>query len=99
MTPLEQQRHAWFQAWLTTEGGGQESSPWINGDAHINRWMRMTIEIAADRRVQFLADDKVIWASTKKLHPGVVAGRNVVIGLRSSGSAGKSYHDSVTVWR
>ena len=99
MWPAAERRHTWAYAWLLAEDGTVAASGMINADAFANRWTRLTIAIAADRQVRFFADDQLVWLAGKRLHPDIVSGRNIVLGQRSSGSAGKSYHDSIAVWQ
>ena len=98
-TPEQERRHMWIQAWMQSESGAVEQSPLIAADNFANRWTRLSITIAADRSVRFHANGQQVWAPLQPIAANVLKGRNLVIGRRSSGSAGKSYHDWVWVWR
>lgn len=68
-----------------------------NADAYANGWHTLKIQVKPDRTVQFYIDSTLVWTPTKRLDPSMLAGRNVLLGIRSSGSAGKAYHDAVSV--
>ncbi len=97
------QRHAYLEAWYTAGDGrriafsGTAPPPQRQVDHTLNRWVRLEAEIAADRRVRFLLDGVEVWASPEPAHSSLLAGQRVVVSGRSSGSAGKAYHDEVVV--
>ena len=97
--PAEVRRHSFFSPGFQAEDGTWDApaSFILNADAYANGWHTLKIDVAADRHVQFLVDGTPLWTSDKKLHPDMMTGRNVVLGVRSSGSAGKAYHDWVRV--
>ncbi|MFN3740594.1 MAG: hypothetical protein ACK4TF_07990 [Thermodesulfovibrionales bacterium] len=99
MTPSNLRRHAYFWLGIYAEDGTKEYLPnWsINADKYVNGWHTLRIVINSDRTVKFYADNDLIWQPSKKIHPTVLEGRNIVLGSRSSGSAGKAYHDWVRV--
>ena len=98
-TPDPQQYHAYFWVNLLAEDGTTDNpgSYDLNADSYINGWHKMKIVVGADRYVKFYCDGALIWSSTKKLSPSMMTNRNLVLGYRSSGSAGKTYHDWVKV--
>ncbi|MBI2566299.1 MAG: SUMF1/EgtB/PvdO family nonheme iron enzyme [Candidatus Schekmanbacteria bacterium] len=97
--PAEYRRKAWFFGGIVAEDESTEGMPeyTFDADAYANGWHRLRIEVGSDRSVRFHVDDTLLWTSTKKLHASLLEGRNVVLGSRSSGSAGKAYHDWVRV--
>ncbi len=100
-TPLEGRRHLWWGgSFLSEEGKQVVSGEQMTQEAQFvdelaNRWTRLRVEVDADRRVKFYADDRLMWAPDEKLHPAVLQGQRVVLKGRSLGSAGKAYHDWV----
>jgi hypothetical protein len=104
-TPSNYRRHAYLSAQVYAEDGTYESAPAyaIGGDAFANTsangfssgWHLLKVQVDADRSVKFLVDGAVVWSPAKKIHPSLLEGRNIVLGSRSSGSAGKAYHDWV----
>jgi len=63
----------------------------------MNGWHVLKIEIASDRYVSFYCDNNLVWKSTKRINQDIITNKNVLLGWRSSGSAGKAYHDWVKV--
>jgi|GEM_PF-2403902 len=98
-SPAEKQRHAYFVGGIYAEDGGWDSPAYLSvaADQYVNGWHTLKVQVGADRIVKFHVDDNLIWTSAKKLHPSMMTGRNVALGWRSSGSAGKAYHDWVRV--
>jgi len=96
-TPIEKRRHAYISCWIYAEDGKEEGRGWILADKYINGWHDYKI-VVEDRIVEFYIDEELIFRSTKKLHPSVLDGKKLYLGERSSGSAGKAYHDYVRVY-
>jgi len=96
-TPVEKRRHAYITAGIYAEDGTSEGSGWILADEYINGWHNFKI-VVVDRYVKFYVDDKLIFAPKKKVHPTVLNGKKLYLGRRSSGSAGKGYHDFIRVY-
>jgi hypothetical protein len=92
-------RHTYFNMGILADDGTYEAPvPYsLNADSYANGWHALKIQVKADRSVQFYIDNTLVWTPTKKLHPSMLTGRNVILGIRSSDSAGKAYHDSVSV--
>ena len=92
-------RHTYFNMAILADDGTYAAfdSYSLNADSYANGWHTLKIQVNADRSVRFYIDSLLLWTPTKKLDPALLTGRNVILGWRSSGSAGKSYHDSVTV--
>ena len=98
-TPVEKRRHAYFRAALYAEDGTSESVGYdLSADDYINGWHNYKIVVGSDRYVKFYVDGDLIYASKKKLHPDVLNKKKIFLGVRSSGSAGKSYHDFIKVY-
>jgi hypothetical protein len=98
-TPAEFRKHSWVYAGIYAEDGqGEGLTNWtINADKYTNGWHTLQIAIQPDRTVKFFIDGDLLWQPTKKIHPSVLEGSNIVLGARSSGSAGKTYHDWISV--
>jgi len=94
-TPAQYRQHGWFGMSIYAEDGTTDSpTSWsLNADDYLNSWNILKITIQADRYVKFYCNGNLIWTSTKKLHPDLMTGRNILLGSRSSGSAGRAYHD------
>jgi hypothetical protein len=100
--PPQARHHAWFKARYLDENNSlvifdSYSAP--NADSFLNNWSTIKIDVDSNRMVRFLAisgaDTMQVWAPTVRLSPSMMTGRNIVLGFRSSGYAGKAYHDSV----
>ncbi len=94
--------HAWFNARYWGEHDSLEVfDPYSDStaDRFTNGWYTLRISVNADRTVRFLAiaanDTIPVWAPAARLNTSMMTGRNIVLGFRSSGSAGKAYHDAV----
>lgn len=98
-TPAEKRRHSYFNLYVYAEDGNYESPTVhsLSADDYVNSWHKLKIEVTPANYVKFYADDNLLWTSTKELHPDLRQGRNIYLGERSSGSAGKAYHDWVRV--
>lgn len=99
-TPSQYRRHAWVGGAVDEFDGSRERIPTgtVSADQFLNGWHTMTINVAQDGIVHFLVDGAEVWHSSKAIDPSLLAGRNVILGKRSSGSAGKAYHDFVRVF-
>ncbi len=100
--PPQARYHAWFNARYLDENNSLvvfDSYSGSNADSFLNNWSTIKIDIDSNRMVKFLAisgvDTHLVWAPTVRLSPSMMTGRNIVLGFRSSGYAGKAYHDSV----
>jgi hypothetical protein len=95
-------RHAWFSFSLYAEDGSIESSGGygvMSADNYVNGWHKAKFTVREDRHVEFYINDTLLWTSTKKVHTSILTGKRLVLGERSSASAGKTYHDNVLVTR
>jgi len=98
--PPEKRQHAYFRIGLYTEDGTGEGpgSYAINADDYINGWHNLKIVVGEDRFVSFYCDDKLIYKSMKRINENILREKKIYLGERSSGSAGKSYHDFIKVY-
>lgn len=98
--PVFARRHAWFDVGYAADDdspGGVDRFT-ISADDYVNKWVRLEIQLGAPGSAPvFLADGKVILAGTKPATAKLWTARNLYLGSRSSGSAGKAYHDDVRV--
>lgn len=100
-TPMELRRHVWWGAgFFADDGRFVASHELLAKEAQLaddlaNRWVKLRIEVDAERSVRFFADDRLMWAPEAKLHPDVLRGQRIVLKGRSLGTAGKAYHDWV----
>jgi len=97
-TPEEKRRHAYFIIGLYTEEGTWESVSWLNADDYIDAWHNFKIVVGSDRIVKFYVDNDLIYTSEKRINETVLQEKKIFLGIRSSGSAGKSYHDFIKVY-
>ena len=92
--PTSYRRHAYFSIGYKGADGEWEKSESYSllADEYLNGWHRWKIYIGEDRKPEFYVDDNLVY---KAATPMTATLDNVVIvlGNRSSGSAGKSYHD------
>ena len=100
-TPTQYQHHAWFHIAITASDGTWDSAPTytpqVSADQYIDGWHIMKFVVAANGYVYFYIDNNFIWQSDKPLSQSLMQATNVVLSGRSSGSAGKAYHDWVEV--
>ena len=99
-TPPEHRRKVWFSGGFRRLGGGRERIPpfSVEGTAYANRWGRMRIAIHPNGRVSLFMDDERLWTSVGAVDPALRWNHRLVLGNRSSGSAGKAYIDNLEVW-
>jgi parallel beta-helix repeat protein len=97
-TPSEKRRHAYFIIGLYTEEGTWESVSWLNADDYTDAWHNFKIAVGSDRIVKFYVDNELIYTSKNKINKEILDGKKIFLGIRSSGSAGKAYHDYVKVY-
>lgn len=97
-TPSELRRHAYFDLGLYTEDESGEGENYINADDYINGWHNLKIVVGEDRFVSFYCDDDLIYTSEKRIHEDALQNEKIYLGERSSGSAGKVYHDYIKVY-
>ena len=99
-TPPEHRRRVWFSGAFSRLDGSRERIPpfSVEGSEYANRWARMRIAIHPDDRVSLYMDDEWLWTSVGALDPALRWGRRLILGNRSSGSAGKAYLDNLEVW-
>jgi parallel beta-helix repeat protein len=83
---------------LYTEEGTWESVSWLNADDYTDAWHNFKIAVGSDRIVKFYVDNELIYTSKKKIDETVLQEKKIFLGIRSSGSAGKAYHDYVKVY-
>ena len=101
-TPSDKRRQAWFSFGVRNAdsewvGINYASDNAVNGDPYVNSWQNARIVIGVDGVADFLIGEELLWTSTEAIGPQYLDGKNLFLGLRSSGSAGKSYHDNVSV--
>ena len=101
-TPSDKRRQAWFNLGVLNEDGewvgiNYASDNAISGDPYVNSWQNARIVISKDGIVDFLIDSKLLWTSTEAIGAQYLNGKNLFLGHRSSGSAGKSYHDNILI--
>lgn len=97
-TPPEKRRHAYFIIGLYTEEGTWESVSWLNADNYTDAWHNFKIAVGSDRIVKFYVDNELIYTSEKRINETVLQEKKIFLGIRSSGSAGKSYQDYIKVY-
>jgi hypothetical protein len=100
--PLQARHHAWFNArYLDDLGNIVTFDPFSDTSAnrYLNTWFTLKIDVGADRTLRFLAitatDTIPVWTPLNKLNAAMMTGRPIILGFRSSGNAGKAYHDAV----
>lgn len=98
-TSEQYRRHAWFSFQVLTKDGHYDAiKPYsLSADRYVNGWHKAKIKIRYDHKVEFYIDDVRLWTSTKAIDKSMLTGKRLVLGNRSSGSAGKAYHDNVKV--
>ena len=97
-SPANLKGKAWFSFGVMPTGGTWETSDnVINAETYANGWHKARVDILADARATFLIDDTALWTSTQPIDTKYLTGRRLILGSRSSGSAGKAYHDNVKV--
>lgn len=95
-TPADKMRHAYLDGGFYTEGGAWESiGAYVSADAYIDSWHKLKVVVGEDRDVEFYVDDTQIYSSTNKIDPAILEGKKINLDGRSSGSAGKVYHDYI----
>ena len=98
-TPPQYQEHAWFSCCIVT-ASGSECAPGntLNGDSYTGQWVQLKIVGDSNGQVDFYANGNLIYSAPDPLSADFMsATRSVAVGVRSSGSAGKSYHDWVSL--
>jgi len=97
-TPVDKRRHAYIKGAFLNENGNWESiGDYRNGDAYINGWHKFAISVGANRQVKFYVDNIQVYSSITKISSDVLKDKKVIIGGRSSGSAGKAYNDYIKI--
>jgi len=97
-SPDNLKRRSWFSfGVMPTSGTWESSNDVINADAYAGGWHKARMDILADGRASFLIDGSVLWTSTQAIDIRYLTGKRLLLGSRSSGSAGKAYHDNITV--
>jgi hypothetical protein len=100
---VQYQRHRWFWMGFVSEDGSYDNPTWnkapfLNADAYSSTsWHTLKVDITPSRIVKFYCDNNLIWTSVKEIDSALLTNKNVQLGWRSSGSAGKAYHDWVKV--
>lgn len=99
-------RHAYFN------GGYQADTGWVNlwdmehltdsltfrADQYIRGWHRLKIVVNPNRIPSFYIDNTPIYGGTAPVGSSVMSTpRSIWLGDRSSGSAGKAYHDNLSL--
>ena len=97
--PVDKRGHSYLGARFDAEDGTFEAPVAYSllADIYANGWHTLKVVIGTDRAVQYFVDNTLVWSPTKKLNPWLLTGRNLTLGERSSGSAGKAYHDWIKV--
>lgn len=98
-TEGQYRHHSWFSFRVYTESGTWDSVPsyTISADNYTEGWHKAKVNIRTDRLVEFYIDEALLWTSSQKIGSEYLTGKHIVLGSRSSGSAGKAYHDNVIV--
>ncbi|MBK9440054.1 MAG: hypothetical protein IPN53_01605 [Comamonadaceae bacterium] len=97
-SPANLNRKSWFSFGVMPAGGTWESSnDAINADSYARGWHKARVDFQADGRVTFSIDGIALWTSTQPMDSKFLTGRRLILGSRSSGSAGKAYHDNIKV--
>jgi hypothetical protein len=102
LSPPDVRGHTYFYFGLLNEtdvweGIGSYENGGILADNCTNKWVRLAILINNDRTVEFYADGRLLYKSESEIHPTILEGKKFYLGSRSSGDAGKAYHDYVKV--
>lgn len=98
--PQEHRRHGWFTVRVYTEDGTLERERYSlgNADAYLDGWHTLKVVVTPDGRSHFYVDDTHVYSATGKLHPDVMDNpQSVQVEGRSSGSAGKAYHNDIRI--
>lgn len=98
-TDAQYRQHSWFTFRVLTEDGTWDAVPnyTISADAYVSGWHKAKMNVLPDKRVEFLIDDTLLWTSTEPVADEYLQGKKIALGSRSSGSAGKVYHDNIKV--
>jgi hypothetical protein len=100
-SPANTRRHAVFYAgYLSTTGQVNFGSDMLTvADNYMNKWVKLTIEIDDNGVPAFYADNALIFKGTQPLATAVTSAQLPLwLGDRSSGSAGKAYHDNISIY-
>ncbi len=102
-SPVPTQGHTIFYGDYIIDGGGWETigdlsvAP-IYIDQYANGWHTMKIEVDQNRMPKFYVDNVLLYTGTQPIASSVFSeNRKIIIGDRSSGSAGKAYHNWVSL--
>lgn len=97
-TPVEHRRKAWFSGGFRDGSGEWIAIPSFSasGEDYVGDWHRLAIAVDASNRVSFHIDGTLLWESDVPMDAAYRAAR-LLVGGRSSGSAGKAYIDDVEV--
>lgn len=99
--PQVARRHAWFGMGYRAADGSEESPAQFSilADDYVNKWVHLEVRLRGGGTAPlFVADGKTIYAGKKGPSASLFTPHNLALGSRSSGSAGKAYHDSVRVF-
>ena len=69
----------------------------LTADAASTGWHKLRIVVSAARMVSYYLDNQLVRTSPSPIQSTLMSNKNVLLGYTSSGSAGKAYHDYVSV--
>jgi len=102
-SPQEKRRHAYLQLGYLTENGEWDSGPSKNygllRDDLVDGWHNYKVKVDSEGYVSFYVDNELIYKSEDKIDVTKLKNCYLWIGRRSSGSAGKAYHDYIRVYK
>ncbi|MBI2566301.1 MAG: hypothetical protein HYV63_04620 [Candidatus Schekmanbacteria bacterium] len=95
-------RHAYVVGGYSGQGGSvafwpdQANPTQYRADGYLGGWHTLKVLAGSDLIPKFYLDDWLVFTGTAPIDPSVLsAARPLWLGVRSSGSAGKAYHDAV----
>ena len=102
-TPEQYRRHGYLNFAFQTEDGDLDEGPsagdgTIQRDDLIDGWHNYKVVINQDYTVSFIVDDEIIYTSIDKIDADLLNNCYLILGSRSSGSAGKTYHEYVKIY-
>ena len=96
--PADKRRHAYIEGGFHTENNNWETiGSWINGDIYNNGWHNFKVAVSEDRIVKYYIDNVLIYSSVNRIASEALQNEKVILSGRSSGSAGKAYHDNIII--
>ncbi len=102
-TPEQYRGHAYLNFAYETEQNILDEGP-SEGDGNIQRddlidgWHNYKIKIDQDYKVSYYVDNELIYKSDDAIDSELLTECYIMLGSRSSGSAGKAYHDYIKLY-